>query len=115
MSVLYTVLSCVGVALIFAIAQRTQTWLRLRHIPGPFAAGVSELWLIRHTQGGRIHMDTAEACEKHGATEPPKIQIAIYDVDNCDRVTGASRPNELITGDPDILRKILAIRSAYQR
>jgi hypothetical protein len=28
-------------------------------------------------QGGRIHMDTAEACEKYGATKPSNIQIAV--------------------------------------
>jgi hypothetical protein len=90
MSVLYTVLLCVGVGFVFAIGQRTRTWLRLRHIPGPFTAGISEFWLIRHTQGGRIHMDTAEACETYGAIKTPKIQIAVYSVDNCDRTIGAS-------------------------
>lgn len=75
MAVLYAVLLCIGVAFVFAVAQRTRTWLRLRHIPGPFMAGVSEFWLLRHTLGGRIHMDTAEACETYGATKPPKIQI----------------------------------------
>lgn len=92
MSILYTVLLSVGVAFVFAIALRTRTWLRLRHIPGPFAAGISELWLIKHTQGGRIHMDTAEACETYGATKLPKIQIAVDGVDNGDRTTDTSWP-----------------------
>ncbi|KAF8848799.1 pisatin demethylase [Acephala macrosclerotiorum] len=43
-----------------------------------------------------MHMDTAEACEIYG----PLVRVG---------------PNELITGDPDILRKILAIRSPYRR
>lgn len=50
-----------------AILRRTRTWLRLRHIPGPRFAGVSELWLLRKTFGGRCHLDTAEACSKYGA------------------------------------------------
>jgi hypothetical protein len=49
-----------------AIVNRTRTWLRLRHIPGPRFAGISELWLLRKTFGGRCHLDTAEACTKYG-------------------------------------------------
>ncbi len=82
MPVLYAVFLCVAVAFVSVVAQRTRTWFRLRHIPGPFTAGVSELWLIRHTQGGRIHMDTAEACEKYGAIKTQKIKITVYGVDN---------------------------------
>ena len=50
-----------------AIVRRTRTWLRLRHIPGPPFAGISELWLLYKTLGGRCHLDTAEACTKYGA------------------------------------------------
>ena len=50
-----------------AIVQRTRTWLRLRHIPGPRFAGISELWLLQKTFGGRCHLDTAEACTKYGS------------------------------------------------
>jgi len=51
----------------YAIVRRTRTWLRLRHIPGPPFAGISELWLLAKTLGGRCHLDTAEACTKYGA------------------------------------------------
>jgi hypothetical protein len=51
----------------YAIVRRTRTWLRLRHIPGPPFAGISELWLLFKTLGGRCHLDTAEACTKYGA------------------------------------------------
>lgn len=59
---LWTVFALLAVA----VAQRFRTWLRLRHIPGPFSAGFSELWLIKKTRGGRVHMETAEVCEKYG-------------------------------------------------
>lgn len=56
----------VGAVLAVAVAQRARTWFRLRHIPGPVSAAFSELWLIKKTRGGRVHMETAEACEKYG-------------------------------------------------
>jgi hypothetical protein len=58
-----------------AIVRRTRTWLRLRHIPGPRFAGVSELWLLRKTFGGRCHLDTAEACEKYGTWTSSKCSL----------------------------------------
>ena len=51
----------------YAIVRRTRTWLRLRHIPGPPFAHISELWLLAKTLGGRCRLDTAEACTKYGA------------------------------------------------
>ena len=56
----------VATLIVFGFIQRTHTWLRLRHVPGPAFAGVSELWLLKKTLGGRCHLDTAEACEKYG-------------------------------------------------
>lgn len=39
---------------------------RLRHIPGPWWASFSKLWLIRATAGGRMHLDYAGVAEKYG-------------------------------------------------
>jgi Na+/glutamate symporter len=49
-----------------AVVSRIRMWHRLRHIPGPSFAGLSEFWLLRKALGGRFHLDTAEACEKYG-------------------------------------------------
>ncbi|KAH8764092.1 cytochrome P450 [Hyaloscypha sp. PMI_1271] len=71
--------------------------MRLRHIPGPPLAGWSKaVWLLRKSLGGRFHLDTAEACEKYGSI----VRIG---------------PNELVTNDPDVLRRISAVRSPYTR
>ncbi|KAE9363167.1 cytochrome P450 [Stipitochalara longipes BDJ] len=74
----------------------SRTWLRLRHIPGPRFAGVAELWLLQSVRGGRCHMDTAEACKKYGSI----VRVG---------------PHQLVTGDPDVLRKMSAVRSPYRR
>ncbi|EXJ92137.1 hypothetical protein A1O3_00687 [Capronia epimyces CBS 606.96] len=72
------------------------SWYRLRHIPGPFWAGISKLWLFKHTWDGSMYLTSAEACFKHGSL----IRIG---------------PNELITSDPNVLRYILSVRSPYHR
>jgi hypothetical protein len=82
--------------IIIAILLRIRTWLRLRHIPGPPFAAFSELWLLQKTLAGRCHLHTAEACEKYGSI----VRIG---------------PNELITNDPEVLKKLSAIRSSYTR
>ncbi|RDW80147.1 hypothetical protein BP6252_04785 [Coleophoma cylindrospora] len=48
------------------------------------------------TRGGRVHMETAEACEKYGSI----VRIG---------------PNELMTSDPDVLRRMLNTKSPYRR
>ncbi|RDW65159.1 hypothetical protein BP5796_09851 [Coleophoma crateriformis] len=80
----------------YTAVSRIRTWLRLRHIPGPSFAGFSRFWLLRKALGGRFHLDTAEACEKFG----PIVRIG---------------PTELVTNDPDVLRRMSAVRSSYQR
>ncbi|KAE9374995.1 pisatin demethylase [Stipitochalara longipes BDJ] len=80
-----------------AVIFRVRRWLRLRHIPGPPLAGWSKAaWLLRKALGGRFHLDTAEVCEKYGSI----VRIG---------------PNELVTNDPDVLRRMSAVRSLYTR
>ena len=59
----------VGIIVVSAVVQRTRTWLRLRHIPGPPIAGLLEWWHYKHTMEGQMHLDTAGACEKYGIYE----------------------------------------------
>jgi hypothetical protein len=50
---------------------------------------------------------------RHTVRQAP-IQIAVCDVDPMTGQLVRVGPNELITGDPHILQKILMIRSAYR-
>ncbi|RYP26778.1 hypothetical protein DL767_007910 [Monosporascus sp. MG133] len=72
------------------------SWYRLRHIPGPFLASVSYLWLARVARGGRQFWVYRDMRGKYG----PLVRVG---------------PNELSTDDPDVLRRIAGVRSPYAR
>lgn len=56
---------CCLLAISFVI-RRALAWNRLRHIPGPWPAGFTRLWLLRSVLGGDIHLDTVKLCDKYG-------------------------------------------------
>ncbi|EEY20300.1 pisatin demethylase [Verticillium alfalfae VaMs.102] len=88
-----------GSTLLFALWTAVSVfrqYLRLRHIRGPRLAGFSQWWLVRRVGGGRTHLDLYEVCEKYG-------DIA--------RVG----PNDLITSDPDLMKRMLNVRTTYKR
>jgi hypothetical protein len=66
----------VNVLIVIALALRTRTWLRLRHIPGPPIAGITEFWLLRKTLSGRAPVAILESRKKYGT------------IDGCCVVTG---------------------------
>ncbi|KAK4454180.1 Pisatin demethylase [Podospora aff. communis PSN243] len=72
-------------------------WRRLRAFPGPLFASFSYLWVIRASQTGHIHRTLLAEVDKHGTTT---IRVG---------------PNELLTGNPDVIRRITAARSRYRR
>ena len=72
------------------------SWYRLRHIPGPSLASVSYLWLARVAKGGEQFWVYRELSRKYG----PLIRVG---------------PNELSTDDPEVLRRVAGVRSAYDR
>ncbi|OKL60381.1 hypothetical protein UA08_04237 [Talaromyces atroroseus] len=75
--------------------------IRLRNsyisrVPGPRLAAWSRLWIARALMSGRSHEIWVEANAKFGSV----ARIG---------------PNHVITDDPDIIRRILAVRSEYVR
>jgi len=50
----------------YLVGKTLWDWYRLRHIPGPFWAGFSKLWLLKHTWDGSMYMVSADACIKYG-------------------------------------------------
>lgn len=72
------------------------TWWRLRHIPGPFVAKFSYLWLGRTTHSGKQYYVHRELHKKYG----PLVRIG---------------PNYIITDEPDVIKSISSARSAYHR
>jgi hypothetical protein len=106
------------VALIAAATIRVnvRSWLRLRHIPGPPFAAFSKLWILRKTLGGCFHLDLAEACEKYGtvpmlqSTRPGFLLIL-----NSSGPIARIGPNDVVTNDFEVWRKVNAVRSPYRR
>lgn len=71
-------------------------WYRLRAFRGPALASVSYLWIARATLSGRMWQVYRDASAKYGSV----VRIG---------------PNELITDDYDVIRRISGARSQYTR
>ena len=78
------------------VANAIRSYRRLSHIPGPALAAFSRLWLLWGHLGPRIHLDYFEANLKYG----PLVRIG---------------PNQVVTSDPELIRRINAPRSPYRR
>jgi hypothetical protein len=92
-----TIISASVAALVaWFILSSLRQYFRLRHIPGPPGAGLSKWWLIGRITSGRTHLDYYEVCEKYG----PIARVG---------------PNDLVTSDPDLIRRMSNVRSEYRR
>lgn len=70
-------------------------WRRLRAFDGPFLASFSYVWFLRAILSGR-----------HGEKLRPVVEK---------NLTTRIGPNELLTGDPVVIRRMNAVRSRYTR
>ncbi|KAL9614526.1 MAG: hypothetical protein Q9167_000976 [Letrouitia subvulpina] len=82
--------------LVAFVIQRFALYSRLKQFDGPWLASFSKLWMLKETYNGTIHVAVAEVCEKYG----PLARIS---------------PNDLVTTDPYLLRRMSAIRSPYMK
>lgn len=95
--------------------QSLRSYLRLRQFPGPPVAAWSKLWMMRSTLHGRMHLDVAEACKQYGTSIHSTVEyININVFTQLGHLTRIG-PNDLVTDDPHIIRKISAVRSPYTR
>ncbi|KAK3937750.1 cytochrome P450 [Diplogelasinospora grovesii] len=83
-------------AITYFLTSSFYSWYRLRHVPGPFLASISYLWLARVAKSGKQFWVYRDMYNKYG----PLIRVG---------------PNELTTDDPEVLRRIAGVRSAYGR
>ncbi|ROW08641.1 hypothetical protein VPNG_06154 [Cytospora leucostoma] len=72
------------------------TWRRLRHVPGPFLASFSYIWIGRIASRGGLHEAYKDIGEKYGQL----VRVG---------------PNELLTSDPELVRKMGSTKSTYTR
>lgn len=60
------VLFALAIIFIVAVIQKLRSWARLRHIPGPFSAGLSKAWLFWHTVTHQLDRVMADAPTSYG-------------------------------------------------
>lgn len=85
-----------AVLLTWFLASTVLAYRRLSHIPGPFLASISDLWLIRASTSRRLSAVFEETARKYG----PLVRIS---------------PNQILTSDADLLRRCGAVRGTYER
>lgn len=93
-SVLFTV--ALALFLIYYVTTTVLAWRRLRHIPGPPLASISNLWGFFALAGGQCHTKIAEAQKKYGKV----MRVG---------------PNSIMVYDPETLWHISSARSLYGR
>lgn len=88
---------------------------RLKHIKGPWLASLSRLWLAESTIRRSIYSDLADICKKYGTAPPLIIELVsgtdMYAPGPLARIA----PNDLVTNDPEIIRRMGAARSPYSK
>ncbi|KIW34406.1 uncharacterized protein PV07_01184 [Cladophialophora immunda] len=89
-------LIALAVISVSVLTSKFLAWKRLRHIPGPFWCGWSDLWMLRRAFRGSLYMDLDDLRHKYG----PLVRIA---------------PEYLICGDPIEIRRIWGVRSQFDR
>ncbi|GJC96388.1 pisatin demethylase [Colletotrichum higginsianum] len=86
-----------GSLVLWYIVSAVYAWYRLRNFPAPsFIASFSHLWLARTTYSGKQYWVHRELHRKYG----PLVRIG---------------PNEIMTDEPEIIKKISSARSSYHR
>jgi len=62
-----TIIGTVATALlVFFIVDTLRAWYRLCHVPGPFGAGFTRLWMFRGSMRAQQPMEIQAAIEKYG-------------------------------------------------
>ncbi|KAH9900101.1 cytochrome P450 [Xylariomycetidae sp. FL2044] len=85
-----------GLLLAYLIQSYVSSWYRLRHVDGPFLASFTYLWMFRQS------LKRKQAAIYHEVTQKYGLLARIG-------------PNDLITGDPEIIRRMGSARSKYGR
>lgn len=85
-----------GIALLYFIISTALSAYRLSHIPGPFLANFSSLWVSNSMLNRRFHIVVRDLYTKYGKL----VRLS---------------PNELLLSDAETLWRINSARSAYTR
>lgn len=80
--------------LIYYLTSTIYSWSLLRHVPGPFFAGITSLWEMSVTATGQEAWVYNDLANKYGHL----VRIS---------------PNHVLADDPDVLRRISGVRGTY--
>ncbi|KAK0620981.1 benzoate 4-monooxygenase cytochrome P450 [Immersiella caudata] len=92
----YPITTLLLALLTYYFAQSLQSYLHLSHIPGPWFAPFTDVFLIYKTWRGETFRELNTLCEKYG----PIFRIA---------------PNFVVVGDPAEVKKVWGVRSTFDR
>lgn len=99
-SVIWPTTSSVGIflsaAAVYFLFSAIYTWSRLRRVPGPFFASFSYWWALSAVTSGQEPWIYTSLAKKYGHL----VRVG---------------PRLLLTDDPDVLRRMSGIRSAYNK
>lgn len=73
-----------------------RNYLKLRHVPGPFLAGITDLWRVVHTLRGA----TMKEYELHRRYDSPLLRLG---------------PNTVSVSDPTAIRVIYGLNPIFQK
>ncbi|KAK4140506.1 Pisatin demethylase [Dichotomopilus funicola] len=114
------ILTLTGLIFTTYVISSITAWYRLRHFPGPPLASFSYLWIVRVCASGRMAdiFAQTEAYYSDSHAEEQKGQKGAYNDGQRHSVSPSTiriGPNELLTSDPDVIRRTSAARSRYTR
>lgn len=120
-------LSAIGLmiclCLLLDIVRRIVAYRRLRHVPGPFWASISRIYLFRVLRGRvGMHKELTKVQDKYGGWEdildPDTSRWSpVESVLTTDSKGSLTRigPNQVLTDDPELIRRMNAPRSPFRR
>lgn len=82
--------------IIWYVASATYSWYRLRHVPGPFLASFSYLWLAWYALSGKQLEIIDGIAKKYGSL----VRLG---------------PNVLLTDDPEVIKSLSSAKSRYKK
>lgn len=105
------------------VAHSVRSWYRLRQFNGPWLAKHSYLWLLRAVTNNKLHLTFPELHKKYGEFSIILVPVFPHEIIRTSHhesnIASGSivriGPNDLVTNDAELLRRMSGARSAYLR
>ena len=102
-----------GLAIAFIVTRKIRQYYALREFGGPWSAGFSRLWLLSASRSGKMHLHYTAVNNQYG-TEA-SLNYRPINAEQFSGSTARIAPHMLITKDPELVKEMSAVRSAYTR